>query len=353
LAAVCLPYLVAMGAVAAVHQDQAIGMRWYLAWYALLGIATVTLLVRATRGIGGWIAALWLTVAVGGAVSSLLVMPATGIANYASWPIGAVTPLLTLLVVVRPAWEATFALACELAGVAVLLVINAPAGVSAGTLAAVALPAFFSPTFGVLIGLILGHTIARLGRAAIQSNTRHAAVAVAEATENARTFVHRQRLADLSTEVLPFLRGIADGNLHPATPSVRRKASTLDLAMRDELHLPGVLDRRLRRLLEQARSAGCSVIVHADADTITTPGAVRTILATVLDNPQTPDEIVLSIHPQRSRVSLSLVILPGFAAHADDLRNALSDHALRIQHSPELVWAEFEIFEEGRLPLAR
>ncbi|MEU9956284.1 hypothetical protein [Streptomyces sp. NPDC050982] len=52
-------------------------------------------------------------------LGSFLVLPPAGLADYTSWPVGAVTPLLTLLIVVCPAWMALTVLAVEQAGIVV------------------------------------------------------------------------------------------------------------------------------------------------------------------------------------------------------------------------------------------
>lgn len=340
LAAVCVPYLLATGVVAAIHTVHTPRVGWLVAWYVVLAAVTAAVLLRARTAISGRWAAAASAFGVAGAVGSFLVIPTAGIADDTSWPIGAVTPLLTVLVIVRPPWEALLALALEQAGVVAVLLAGPPYASTWGESVAKAVPALFAPALGVGMGLAIGQTVARLGAAVTRANAGRAVSAAAESDRQAREALHRRRLADLDQETLSFLRRVASGERSPETPGTRAQARTLDLAVRDELHLPGALDRATRELLNTARAAGCVVTVQSDADHPPPPELLRPMLTAALGAGPPPEELILSVAPQPDALLVGLVTLPGDGRRADALRAALAGTGADIEDCAESTWAE-------------
>lgn len=347
LAAVCVPYLLATGIVAAIHTVRSPEVSWLMVWYVLLAAVTVALLLHARTAIGGRAAAAASAFAVGGAVGSFLVVPTSGIADDTSWPIGAVTPLLTVLVIVRPPWEALLALVLEQAGVVLVLLAGPPFADSWGESVAKAVPALFAPVLGVGMGLAIGQTVARLGAAVMRANAERAASADVESARQAREAMHRRRLADLDEEVLSFLRGTASGDLSPQASQIRVRARMLDLAVRDELHLPGALGRSTRELLGAARAEGCVVTIQSDADHPPPPDLLRCLLTCALGTGPAPSDLILSVEPGPSALLVSLVTLPGDPARAAALREALTGTSAVVEDGTESTWVEVSTHAAG------
>ncbi|MFD5142311.1 sensor histidine kinase [Streptomyces sp. NPDC058401] len=343
LAAVCLPFLLVMGIVAVIHTRHVPGALWLTAWYAVLAAVTVALLLRAGSGIGRGAAWAACAFAVGGALGSFLVLPLAGLADYTSWPVGAVTPLLTLLVIVRPAREALTAMALEQAGVVLIVLTGPPIAPTFGGTVALALPALSAPALGVFMGLAIGRTVARLGGVTTRANADRAAALAGEAVRDARAALHRRRLADLGEEVLPFLDATATGLRSPQDPEVRDTARLLGYAVRDEIHIPGVLDRPARDLLSAARTAGCVVTIQSDADDPHPPALLRLLLTTALGTGPTPAELVLSVTASADTVDAALVVLPGDGPRADALREAVAGLSAVVEDATESTWVEARV----------
>ncbi|MFJ1865403.1 ATP-binding protein [Streptomyces sp. NPDC088097] len=343
LAAVCLPFLLVMGVIAALHTWRAPGAGWLMAWYAALATITVALLLRSRHGIGGPAAAAACAFAVTGALASFLVLPLAGLADYTSWPIGAVTPLLTLLVIVRPSWEALTAMALEQAGVVVLVATGPPIAPTLGETVGMTLPALSAPALGVVMGLAIGRTVARLGGVTMRANAVRSAALAAEAVREAREALRRRRLADLGEEVLPFLGATATGRRSPEDPEVRDTARLLGYAVRDEIHIPGVLDRPARDLLSAARTAGCVVTIQSDSDDPHPPALLRLLLTTALGTGPTPREMVLSVTASADTVDAALVVLPGDRSRAGALREAVAGISAVVEDAAESTWVEARV----------
>ncbi|MET8896247.1 ATP-binding protein [Streptomyces albogriseolus] len=324
LAAVCLPFLSVMGIVAVVHTSRSPGTGPLLVWYALLAGLTVALLARADAGISRYAAGAACCFAVSGALGSFLVLPLSALQDYDSWPVGAVTPLLTLLVIVRPAWEALTALALEQAGIVVLVVTGPPIASSPGATVAVVLPALFAPALGVLTGLAIGRTISHLGGVTTRAESARSAMLATEAARRAREELHRERLALLGEEILPLLTEVGSGRSAPDDLEVKNLARLLSGAVRDELQLPGVLDRTTRELLASARRTGCVVVIQSDSDDLHPPAFLRLLLSTALARGPTPREIVLTVNAVTGAVRASLVVLPGDPQRARALEEVLA-----------------------------
>ncbi|MFI5866747.1 sensor histidine kinase [Streptomyces sp. NPDC051546] len=343
LAAVCLPFLLVMGVIAVIHTRHVPGALWVTAWYAVLAAMTVALLLRARNGIGRGAAWAACAFAVGGALGSFLVLPLAGLADYTSWPIGAVTPLLTLLVIVRPAWEALTAMALEQAGLVLIVFTGPPIADTFGGTVALTLPALSAPALGVFMGLAIGRTVARLGGVTVRANADRAAALAGEAVRAARAALHRRRLADLGEEVLPFLDATATGRRSPQDPEVRDTARLLGYAVRDEIHIPGVLDLPARDLLSAARTAGCVVTIQSDADDPHPPALLRLLLTTALGTGPTPTELVLSVTASADTVDAALVVLPGDRRRADALREAVAGLSAVVEDAAESTWVEARV----------
>ncbi|MDT0568746.1 ATP-binding protein [Streptomyces sp. DSM 3412] len=347
LAAVCLPFLTVMGVIAAIHTSRSPGTGPLLVWYALLAALTVALLLRADSGIPGPVAGAACAFAVAGALGSFLVLPLSALKDFDSWPIGAVTPLLTLLVIVRPAWEALTALALEQAGIVVLVVTGPPIAPTSGATAAIVLPALFAPALGVIAGLAIGRTVAHLGGVTARAEAARSAALATEAARRAREELHRGRLAHLGEEILPFLAEVGSGRCAPDDPGVRDRARLLAGAVRDEIQLPGVLGRTVRELLAAARRADCAVVIQSDSDDLHPPAFLRLLLTTALTCGPTPREVFLTVNATTGAVRASLVVLPGDERRARALSDALTGagagtHA-EVTNSATSTWVEADV----------
>ncbi|MGA5045233.1 ATP-binding protein [Streptomyces arboris] len=347
LAAVCLPFLAVMGVVAAIHAPRTPGAWPLLIWYGLLAAVTVALLLQASSGIPRPVAGVACAFAVAGALGSFAVLPLAGLADYTSWPIGAVTPLLTLLVIVRPPWEALTALAVEQTGLVLLVVTGPPIAPSAGATVTLLLPALLSPAFGVFGGLVIGRTVARLGGVTLRTEAARSATLASEAARRAREELHRERLADLGEEIVPFLGTVGAGRYGPDDPGVREQARLLAGAVRDELHLPGVIDRSVRRLLSAARGAGCAVVIQSDSDDPHPPAFLRLLLTAALSEGPVPRELILTVNASAGTAHASLVVLPGNESRARALHEAVTEPGSTtnavVTDSPTSIWVEADV----------
>ncbi|MEV4316760.1 ATP-binding protein [Actinocrispum sp. NPDC049592] len=317
LAAVCLPYLLSMIIPVARHLHAAPLMPWVVGWYGSLIVGTALLIVAAHRPVIRWAAPLAAVWTAAGAVLALQVIPADSLTNYASWPIGAIGPILVVLVAVQPSWIAGATLLVQ--EIVLITMVVDRAFVVKSFLDA--LPAAMSSVLCLAMGFVIISTIARLGDVVLYANAERTEIAVTVAARDGRMTLHAKRIADIGQEILPFLRDIATGG--PIDSAVRERARLLEWTARDELHIPGVLDVPVRKRLENARRAGCVVTIQADTDTFNPPQAVRTLLDSALSTKSPPQEVILSLHPAGEEVLISLVCLPGDPDRCSALRAAL------------------------------
>jgi histidine kinase/DNA gyrase B/HSP90-like ATPase len=335
LVAVCVPYLVGTGLVAVAHVDDAPSADWLLAGYVLMSVATLVLLRRADRPVRGWAVAVVAACSLGGVITSLRLVPPESIDDYGSWPIGALTPLLVVMITIRPVWETVFALAVE----EVAVVIALGQGELVARSVTDVLPALSAPTFGVAMGYVVTRTLARLGAVVLDANAVRAAIVEGEAAREARAALHRQRMGEIGAEILPFLRRIAAGRELTGVVDPRGHARLLEAMARDELHVPGVLDAATREQLWRARASGCTVTIQSDTDAVEPPMAVRVLLTEVLAGGAQPSSVTLSLHPGRDEVEVSLVAEPGDTERAARLRRSLSPIRTLVEDAPDATWA--------------
>ncbi|WP_447007189.1 ATP-binding protein [Saccharothrix isguenensis] len=336
LGAVCLPYLAGSAFIGALHVGSAPGWGWLVAWALVLCAATVLLLRRADRPMGGreavvTIAGLLVLIWLG-----LALMPADSLSGYASWPVGSVGPVLTVLAVIRPPWESLLVCVLEIAALGVLIatsVLDAP------PLPAM-VPVVLAPVFGTVMGAVIAATVRRYGGVVARSRAEQFAVVTARARRDAVDALRGERAAALALDFGPFLEAVARGEAEHGHPATRARAAELERVARDELHLPGVLDARTKAALARARGRGCVVDLHADTDGAAVPDQVVTLLRAALAG-DPPHRLTLSLYPAPEGVLVSLVAVPGDSARGARLATELSHLHASVEDDEEATCVEF------------
>ncbi len=199
--------------------------------------------------------------------------------------------------------------------------------------------------------------------------------------------VHTRCRARLEEIVAPFLRRLADADTR-VDEAVRLDAELAEQAVRDEMHLPEVLDAPTREALRDARARGCRVRVQSDAAT-TLPAVrgsaaaqVNAVVQVALSVRPVPRELTVSIyvrpcqqsHPAAAgsqaadgaavrrpalgdlggargaeapasagQVTVAVVALPGSPARCDALRRAFADRTDTLTDSADATWAEIRV----------
>ncbi|MEP7191347.1 MAG: ATP-binding protein [Actinomycetota bacterium] len=343
LAAVCLPYLAMTGAFAL--QDGHAGHLplWLLVSLAGLCAITLALLAGAHTGLMGPVVAAALCYGVGCTIASLIVLAPDSLRDYSSWPLGAIAPLLAVVVIMRPLREAAACLVVLQVTIATAALTGRfGAGAWTAQLGAIT-PAALSTVQPVVLGMVIVQTILRLGDVVTRANASHRAVAASGATLRAREAVHRHRLDDMSEQILPFLRDIANGATSLATPGVRELSRALEHAARVELHIPGVLDPSARNLLYSARDAGCTITIQAGTADIGLPELVRHILVAALSTGPTPLELVLSVQHTDDADTINLVTIPGDPDRSATLAAEFGQLLRVLDSTREATWAEVSV----------
>jgi hypothetical protein len=348
LAAVCLPYLTMTGAYALRYTIDGSAPWWLLVWFAGLGAITLALLARAHTGLSGPVVAAALGYGVAGTIASLFVLSPGSAHDYSSWPLGAITALLAVVVIVRPPWEAAAALLVQQVAItAAALTGRFGSGPWTAQIAAVT-PGAMSTVEPVVLGLVVVQVVLKLGDAVMRANAAYDAATAAESALRAREATYRHRLVDMNEEILPFLREVATAGTCTVTADLRVRARALEHAARDELHIPGVLDAAARELVRRARDAG-SVITIQSGDDLERPDLVRALLVTALTAGAPPRELVLSLQGG-GVTTLNLVTIPGDPERAGALDREFGPLLNVLDANAEATWAEIAL--PVRLPAA-
>ncbi|MGP7998607.1 MAG: hypothetical protein ACLPKI_15015 [Streptosporangiaceae bacterium] len=237
-----------------------------LVWLGLLPAAG-WLLPRARAGrLRGPDAALAVAVAVAAValVGWERRLHATGTVD---WSVVGTGWLLALVALCRPAWECM---------TGALLVFAAHTAVTYRVLGGTALgQARLAATGYTLLVILAGFAALRPAvRAQARVAARRAALASQTAAERAAAGAiqqdRRRRLGVLEADVLPLLRGIADGTLDPADRAVQRRCAERAAALRRSLAEPaqpdGGLLAGLRPALSAAQARGLPVTVQVIGD---------------------------------------------------------------------------------------
>jgi anti-sigma regulatory factor (Ser/Thr protein kinase) len=343
LAAMCLPYLAMSGIFAVRYATNGRLPWWMLVWFVGLCAITLRTVDRVRTGLSGRTVAGALGYGVAGTIASLFVLPPGALHGYASWSLGATAPLLATVILVRPAWEAVTALiAIHIALAVTALSGHFDPGPWSGQLIAEIPPALSTVT-PVVLGLVLGRAILRLGDAVTRANDDIRAQATTESARIARQSLRQRRLAAMNEEILPFLRSIATSESAGGGAETRDSARALEYAARDELHLPGVLDGTAREQLRRARAGGCIIAIQTSGAQIPSPGLVRDMLVTALGAGGVPRELTLSVQTSGLGSTVNLVTVPGDDSRATALEHAFGDAMSTLDSTPEATWAELPL----------
>ncbi|WP_159807001.1 sensor histidine kinase [Cellulomonas citrea] len=330
-----LPLLAAAGVLALVDVPDDGTRPFAVAWFAVLTVLTVATALRADRPLPrGWVAAV-LVVACGGALWLLKDLTPYGWGGFGPWPLVAVGPLL-LIVGMRGAVASTVtALLATHLGVWVL---GLRAGARPDLLLMVLLLSSLVVGIGLRVRTVMWRLAAVAGRA---EDAAHEQIVQAWDRSVARA-VRARRRARLQVLVLPFLNGLVDGSLSTRDPAVRAEAALLEQSVRDELHLPEVLDDDTRAAVRRARTAGCRVRVQADEAPPPPHDLVCAVVVAALGDPL-PRELTVSVYARSDPPTLAVVAVPGDAARAAALEQVAGSALRVIDDAPEGTWAEVRI----------
>ncbi|MBU4215133.1 MAG: hypothetical protein KJ792_10795 [Actinobacteria bacterium] len=348
LAMAPLPVTVAAGALALSHVGDGGTSPAALGWFAVLSGLTVLVALRAGQPMSRWWDAVALVVAGAGALATTAGLRGAQWGTDQVWPLIAIGPLLLIVGLGGGVVPAVATLAGVHLGV---WGIGLHAGAEPQVLAMVLLLS----SLVVLVGFRMQTVVQRLAAVVDRAEAASDAQLVRAWQRSAARQVRGRRRARLQVLVLPFLRGLADGSLSSRDASVRDEAALLEQAVRDELHLPEVLDDRARAAVRRARSAGCRVRVQSDGALDPPYDSICAVVVAALDEPA-PRELTVSVYAQTPPATLAVVAVPGDRARAARLE-AVAGAALRVvDDQPEGTWVEVRLDDRvsaGRRTMAR
>ncbi len=162
--------------------------------------------------------------------------------------------------------------------------------------------------------------------------------------------VHTRWQARLEEIVVPFLHRLADADIR-VDDAVRAEAERAEQAVRDEMHLPEVIDPPTRETIRAARAQGCRVRLQSDSTTslpVVPAGAAEQVNAVVqvaLSALPVPRELTLSVytHAATGQVTVAVVALPGSPGRRDALHRAFADRTDRLTDDEDATWAEIRV----------
>ena len=133
--------------------------------------------------------------------------------------------------------------------------------------------------------------------------------------------------------------------------AVRTEAALLEQDVRDEMHLPEVLDMPTRELVRQAREAGCRVRLQSDAPAGIPSDRVCAIIQAALLVEPWPRELTLSVYAEAEQSTVAVVAVPGCAARRQAIERTCGRDVAVLEDDQDATWAEIRL--GGRRPSGR
>ncbi len=249
--------------------------------------------------------------------------------TYDSWIIGQISVVLTFVAFVST--PARLALTAIPSVVVVGLVLGQP-----GVEVSRALGSMTAVTMPPLLGYAMGRSMREAGREVTEESERLAALTAQVQRRRVKARVTAKELAHARVAVAPWLRRIAVGAVPLGDPETAATARLLGHEVRDELHLPGLLDPSLRRRITAARATGTDVVLQPPSGPRLRAEVSLRLLDRVLDHAEGAVRVVLRFPTAESpRTRLDVVpgltptqvvaVLPGVAGSPHQVsRNAFS-----------------------------
>jgi len=158
--------------------------------------------------------------------------------------------------------------------------------------------------------------------------------------------VHTRRRARLDDLVVPLLHQLAAST--PIDDDLRAEAVLAEQAVRDEMHLPEVLDTPTRGLVRAARANGCRIRLQSDAQTvgaaqINGTAQVNAVLAAALSVSPAPRELTVSVYNEDAHDTVAVVAVPRSAACRDALHEAFADRTTVRADDEDATWVEIRL----------
>jgi hypothetical protein len=228
-------------------------------------VALAPLVQRREPRLGAPVA--WALAAVAVLVTALVQSSLTpaGLAGYANWPMGGMSPLLAAIIL----RDRVGAGAAGAVGMVVVNAVNVHRALGTAEL---------DLSHGVAVTLppvvwCLGAFFARrsLDRAALMTDVYRRRAAEAEAMEQVASALQRadgERRADLQTYVAPLLQALGRGQ-GPVAERDRLQATLLASSLRDDLAARSLLTIALHGEISSARARGGSVMLSCDLPDVT------------------------------------------------------------------------------------
>ena len=282
-----------------------------VALLAVAAVAAITLGALArTRGrsMPGWMSIALIVTALTVTVTGGWELRPGGNVEIAYFDAGAGGPALALVAFFRPPWESITAAIAVTAAAAIMVHRMDPGWAAMEQ----ALPAVMSNLIAVAVVLAVRVTIDRMSRDVLWDDEMERQGATTHAQLRVGRRIMADRLGRVQEWVLPFLAGVARGDLDPADPAVRQQATVLEAAVRDDIRLGACLEDHARTLISHARVAGRQVEINAEPDAagLLPVGLISGLLTAALDD-GAPDRTVLSIsEPSPGEVAASLLVTP-------------------------------------------
>jgi len=286
---------------------------------AVSGAAVITLgalLWSRGRSMPGWMSIALIVTALTTTVAGGWELRAAGDVELAYFAAGAGGPALALVAFFRPTWESITGATVVTAAAAEMVHRMDPGWPAMEQ----ALPAVMSTLIAIAGVLAARITIDRMSRNVLWAEEMERQAGTVRAQLDIGRRVMADRLGRVQAWVLPFLTGVARGDLQPADPTVRRQAAVLEAAVRDDIRLGACLDEAARGLIAGARATGRLVEINADPEVagLLPAGLISRLFTAALDRPEgPPDRTVLTMSQVEPReVSVSLLVAPPPIDHA-------------------------------------
>lgn len=275
-----------------------------------------------------WVGAVW-AVLVAAQLAGLVLLPAGGMLDYRSWPIGFVAvPVMTLCMFLPRSLALVVALPHPLL---ILLANRLDPALADGQLPVGSLNASL---LTALLGIAIGDLLRRTSKLVEEERDRLSQAERALARRRARAEVTSLHLEHTRHVVVPWLERVGSGRVDLDEPATAARARTLSLEVRDDLYAPGLFDPALRRLVSAARSRGAVVEVGAGFAPGASDRTTGLLLRELVPHLRHGAKLTVATRDAHSRISLvppdhtlvaraHAVVGDGLVVDADDFRVVL------------------------------
>ena len=231
-------------------------------WLAGLLAMCIYLLMGLQPELSNRISIVFYAYAAAGGLAAIPLMPDNAVSGFHSWPIGSIGVFFAVMVAIRPLPEVVIMFTAERLLMFIACAVFGSHLLPPETGPLMFLPAILSAFPGIIAGIVLRLMVGRLSGQLLDLQEELLQQTLTTLARDEEVQLRSRRVASVLNNIGKHLRVWSNPG-YDFTEKDAELARICNLAVRDELHIPLVLDRETGLVIWNTRLRGCQVVFQS------------------------------------------------------------------------------------------